>query len=86
VRFYEIKNPVVISLEVSDEIVEKRMLKRGRMDDNKNDIKNRLDFYHRDVIQAIEYFKNNPYYKFISINGEPSIEDVHKDLMEKLGI
>ena len=85
-KFYKRENPIIISLEVSDKIVIERMLKRGRTDDNENDIKNRLDFYHKDVVPAINYFKNNPYYKFIAVNGERSIEEVHQDLVEKVGL
>lgn len=86
IKFYDILNPIVISLEVSDECVTGRMLKRGRQDDNPEDIKNRLDFYKKDVMPAIEYFKNHPYYKFIAINGEQSIEDVHREIIQKAGL
>jgi adenylate kinase len=90
IKFYNLKNPVVIFLEVSDEVTTQRLLKRGeekgRDDDNKEEIKKRLDFFKTDVIPAIEYFKNNPYYKFISIDAEKSIEEVHGEIMEKVGL
>jgi adenylate kinase len=86
IQFYKRENPIVISLEVSDETTTKRLLGRGREDDNEKEIKKRLDFYHKDVMPAIEYFKKNPYYKFIAINGEPSIEDVHQEIMKQVGI
>jgi len=59
---------------------------RGRNDDIDEDIKKRLDWYHKNVVPAIEYFKNNPYYKFISISGERSIEEVHRELMDRVGL
>lgn len=88
IKFYKMQNPIAISLEVSDDITTERLLKRGkkegREDDSLEEIKKRLEFYKTDVIPAIEYFKNNSYYKFIAINGEQSIEDVHQEILGKL--
>jgi adenylate kinase len=86
IRFYKIENPTVISIEVSNEWATKLLKGRGRSDDNEEEIKNRLDWYEKNVVPAIEYFKDDPYYKFISINGEQTIEEVHKEIMEKVGL
>jgi len=86
IRFYKRETPLVISIEVSDEWAMERLKERGRNDDTDKEIKKRLDWYKENVIPAIEYFKNNPYYKFISINGEQTIEEVHKEIMEKVGL
>lgn len=85
-QFYERKNPTVISLEVSPESSALRMLNRGRGDDNKQEMKSRLEWYEKNVVPAINHFKNNAYYKFITINGEGSIEAVHAEILEKIGI
>jgi len=86
IRFYKRENPMVISIEVSDKWATERLLARGRSDDNKEKIGKRLGWYHKDVTPVIEYFKNNPYYKFVSINGEQTIEEVHEEIMEKVGL
>ena len=86
VKFYKRENPTVISINVSDEWAIARLKDRGRSDDTDEDIKKRLDWYHKNVVPAIEYFKNNPYYKFISISGERSIEEVHRELMDRVGL
>ncbi|KKQ77705.1 MAG: hypothetical protein A3A96_03755 [Candidatus Zambryskibacteria bacterium RIFCSPLOWO2_01_FULL_39_39] len=86
VKFYKRENPTVISINVSDEWAIARLKDRGRNDDIDEDIKKRLDWYHKNVVPAIEYFKNNPYYKFISISGERSIEEVHRELMDRVGL
>ena len=86
IKFYERENPFVISIEVSDECATKRLLGRGRHDDSEEEIKNRLKWYKENVTPAIEYFKNDPYYKFISIDGEKNIEEVHQEIMEKVGL
>lgn len=86
VKFYKRENPFVISIEVSDKWAMERLLARGRSDDKEEEIKKRLSWYHQDVKPVIEYFKNNPYYKFITINGEQTIEEVHMEIMRKVGL
>lgn len=86
IKFYERKNPTVISIEVSDEWAIKLMKGRGRADDNEEEMRSRLSWFKENVVPAIEYFKNNPDYKFISINGEQTIEEVHQEMMEKVGL
>ncbi len=85
-RFYKRENPFVISLEVSKEWATKRLMARGRYDDTEADIRERLGWYDENVIPAIEEFKKNPYYKFITINGEQAVEEVHREILKKLGI
>ncbi|NLE07350.1 MAG: nucleoside monophosphate kinase [Parcubacteria group bacterium] len=84
IQFYKREKPFVILMEVSDEWASKLMKSRGRVDDTDEKIKTRLDWYKKNVVPAVEYFKNNPYYNFISINGEGSIEEVHQELMSKI--
>jgi len=88
-QFYKRKNPVVLSIEVSPEWaidkLEKRSEIENRLDDKEEEIKKRMAWYENNVVPALEHFKNNPYYKFISINGEQSIPDVHREILEKIG-
>lgn len=85
-KFYKRENPIVISIEVSKEWAGERLKNRGRSDDTKLDIESRLSWYDKNVVPAINYFKNNPYYKFININGEQTIEEVHREILEKTGL
>lgn len=85
-KFYERKNLTVISFEVSDEWAKKLMRGRGRADDTDEEMNKRLAWYKENTVPAIEYFKNDPDYKFISIDGEHSIEEVHKEIMQKVGL
>lgn len=85
-RFYKRENPFVISLKVSKEWATERLNARGRYDDTPADIVERLNWYDKNVVPAIEFFKNDPYYKFIEVNGEKSIEEVHEEIVKKLGI
>lgn len=85
-KFYGRENPTVISFEVSNEWATKLMKGRGRADDTDDEIKKRHAWYKENTVPAIEYFKNDPDYRFITIDGEHSIEEVHQSLMQKLGL
>lgn len=86
-NFYGRKNIIVVHLNVTRKWSEDRLLNRGRMDDVDLDkVKKRLDWYEEDVVPATEFFKVNPNYNFIDVNGEQSIEEVYGEIMEKLNI
>jgi adenylate kinase len=83
-KFYNREKPTVVYLDVSREESTKRLLKRGRADDQLEDIERRLDWFDRDVVPALEYYRNNPKYKFIEVDGEQTIEKIHEDLMSMI--
>jgi adenylate kinase family enzyme len=83
--FYKIEEPNIILINVSKDWSYTRMMERKRSDDTPEKIQNRLGWYERDVVPSIEYFKNNPKCNFIEINGEQTIEEVHKEIISKLG-
>lgn len=85
-KFYKRERPVILSIEVSREWAKDRLLNRGRTDDIDQKIDERISWYYDNVVPAMEYFKNNSYYNFLNINGEQTIEEVHKEIMEKLRI
>jgi len=81
-RFYKRESPVVVHINVSREWSEEKLLKRGRSDDlDIEKIGRRLDWFDKDVVPAINYFKSDPFYKFIEVDGEQSIEKVHSDIV-----
>ncbi|OHA92236.1 MAG: hypothetical protein A3J09_02030 [Candidatus Zambryskibacteria bacterium RIFCSPLOWO2_02_FULL_51_21] len=81
-KFYGRDKPAVIYINVSREWSEKRLLARGRADDvNLSRIDKRLDWFDKDVMPAVEYFRANPYYRFFEINGEQTIEEVHAEII-----
>lgn len=85
-RFYGIEKPTVIYVNVSREWSEKRLLGRARKDDTPDAIEKRLTWFETEVIKSIDFFKTNPYYNFIDINGEQPIEDVQNEILAKLGL
>ena len=73
---------VVIGLEVADEELTKRLIKRGqdsgRSDDNAETIKKRLDVYHNQTSPLRDFYINEGVYAAIEGNG--SIADNFADI------
>ena len=84
--FYGREKVHVILVDVSREWSHERLLGRKRGDDTEERILNRLNAYDKDVIPAMEYLKNDPKYIFHTINGEQTIEEVHAEIISKLGL
>ena len=83
--FYN-RDVTVVYLNVSREWSEARLTSRGRSDDKSlEEIKKRLDWFDRDSYPAVEYFNVHKGYNLLDINGEQSVEDVHKEILSKLG-
>lgn len=80
-KFFNRDNVIILDFIVSRETSKKRMLGRGREDDTEENTEIRLDWYDKDVAPAIEYLKNQPGYIYIPINGEGSIEEINKEII-----
>jgi adenylate kinase len=72
----------VLLLEVSDGEMTKRLLARERADDTEETIKNRIQKYHDETVDAIGYYEKKG--SLIRINGEQSIEEVFAEIEEVL--
>lgn len=73
-----------VEIVLSDDEAKKRLLLRKREDDNENAIKNRLSEFEEFVVSVIDYFKKSG--RLLSVNGEQSVDDVHKDVLKVLGL
>ncbi len=83
--FYSRKAEVIF-ISVSREWSEARMMERGRADDkDMAKDKKRLDWFDKDSMPGIGYFKVNEHYNLHAINGEQTIEQVHADVLKSLG-
>lgn len=76
----------VISLEVEDEEVVNRLLKRaeieGRKDDNAETINNRLNVYKSQTAPLLDYYEEQN--KLNKVVGEGSVEDIFKVICTKI--
>lgn len=87
IRFYKREKPFVIFLDVSKEFSMARFKDRGRADDKSLQvIEERMRWYEDHVVAAIRYYWHNDAYTLLSINGEQSIEDVHAEIISKIGL
>jgi adenylate kinase len=84
--YYSRNDVHIIYIEVGKEEAIKRMKLRARSDDHDEGIANRFDEYINNVVPAMNYFKDKSGYTIHTINGEQSIEDVHKEIIASLGI
>ena len=84
-EFYGRSPVTVFWVDVSVRWATERLTARGRADDlNPADIKNRLDWFDREVLPAINFFKREERYEVIKINGEQSVAEVHEAIVSEL--
>lgn len=83
--FYKIEKPYVINLKVNEDWSVRHLMMRGRQDDNEGNIRQRLSWFEKEVQGAIDYYRTSPRYHFIEVDGEQTIQDVHKKIVEQIG-
>lgn len=69
----------VINLEVPDEVIITRLLGRGRQDDTREVIENRLAVYRQQTEPLIEFYRGRQ--KLVSVDGNRPMEKVTEDLL-----
>ncbi len=83
VKHGQLKVSAVVHLKASEEVVSRRLLKRGRPDDNKEAIRERFNEYEHEVMPILAHFKEAGI-KVIDINGDQPTEEVHKTIDQAL--
>ncbi|MDE1874560.1 MAG: nucleoside monophosphate kinase [Patescibacteria group bacterium] len=78
--------PVVILLDIHHDKVTKRLLERGRFDDTKERIAERLRSFEKEAMVVINLLKASPNVRFVTIDGDQTIEKVHEDILKTLGV
>jgi adenylate kinase len=86
IQYIKRENPIVINIDVSRENVKERMLARGRGDDSESAIESRLSEYDKFIIPMIEVIKSDNFFKYLEIEGNGKIEDIHGDIISKLNL
>ena len=81
------KNIFYVYLNIPREEAARRLLSRGRQDDNTSTINNRLDFYERYVVPALEYCRRKSPHGLIEIDGSPhDQEKIHHEILKVIGL
>ncbi|MBI2021561.1 nucleoside monophosphate kinase [Candidatus Daviesbacteria bacterium] len=82
IHLFDPKFDYVIHLNVSEEKATKRMLSRGRLDDKDRIIATRFKAQKRRIVMLLNYYISIN--KLIEIDGEQSIEEVHRQIKKSL--
>ena len=72
----------IVYVKVSDEELLKRIAGRGRADDDEATARRRLNVYKEQTAPMIEHYRAAG--RLVEVNGEASIEQVGKDLVDAL--
>ncbi len=73
---------VVLLIEIDDDTLTKRMLSRGRKDDNEDVIRNRLKVYRAKTSPLVNHYRKLGILK--SVNGCGKVEDVKNLIKEQI--
>lgn len=85
-NYYGREGAVILNIEVSEEEVRNRMASRGREDDQDDSVlNNRLKYYSEKILPVIDTYRTKNNYTVIDVNGVGDINDIHQDIMSKLG-
>ncbi len=82
-RFLNISKYKILHIDVSRESATMRLLSRARGDDNTEAIEHRMNWFEKDVVPAIQFFRTNKDCIVLDINGEQSVEAIHEEIMRK---
>jgi len=85
-KFYGREDVKIVYIELGKEEAITRMKLRARSDDTDEGINNRFNEYINNVVPSMNYFEGKEGYTIYTINGNQSIEDVHKELINTLKI
>lgn len=76
------RNVVVLNIVISAKEAMRRLLRRGRHDDDQDDIKRRLAWFRHEVIPVLRFYQKKGIR--IDIDGERSVQKIHTDILHKL--
>ncbi len=76
------QKPFCIYVDVSEKSASRRLLARGRDDDHALAIRNRMQFFKKDVLPVIEFYRSQK--RLIQVSGERPIEEVWQEIDTKL--
>lgn len=73
----------IVHIVISEDVVKKRLIARGRDDDTEAGIAKRFDEYHKRIEPLLEYLQDKGI-KVYRVNGDQTPEAVHQDILRCL--
>lgn len=83
-QFYSREDVVLVNIEVGRRWSVDRLLERERKDDTRENIERRLDWFEEQTAPVLPLFVEDSRYKVITIDGEQTVEEVHKDIVRNI--
>lgn len=77
-------NTKVVYLSITPEEITKRLLNRGRADDNLIAIEGRIAYFEKSVVPVLDYYREQG--RLLEIDGEQVQEKVHEDIVNALNL
>lgn len=71
-----------IYLKISDQYMLERSLKRNFNDDTREVIETRIKMFYKFTVPILEYYEKK--YHLLTVNGEQSLEDVEREIINNL--
>lgn len=84
--FYKRTGVEVINLDTPEEVVEERMQERARADDTNESIRARLEWYRKEVLPVLEYYRQREDTTVHDIDGTNAIADVATHIKQALSL
>lgn len=85
IPFLSYNGATIIHLDVSETWAIEKLTSRGREDDKNNEaMLRKMTWFTDHVYPCIETYEKDSAYKFIRVNGEQTVEQVHAELVAKL--
>lgn len=85
ISFYKRKEVHILFLNVSTETAKKRIELRARKYDlNPGEEEAKIEWFNKEVLPAVDFFRSNKDYSFLEINGDQEIEKIHQDIISSL--
>lgn len=73
----------IVHITISEDVVKKRLMARGRVDDTEAGIAKRFEEYHKNTEPILGYLEDKGI-KVYRVNGDQTPEAVHKDILQCL--
>jgi len=85
IHFFGYDHATVLYVDVSETWALDKLKSRGREDDREvEDAKKKMEWFEEDVLPVLDMYSRDPRFKYIHINGEQTIEEVHQEIINKL--
>ena len=73
----------VFFLRNSHATAQQRLMNRGRADDTREVIENRLNVFMQETEPVLGYYRSSG--RLVEIDGEPSVDSIHEQILKELG-